>query len=87
MVKKIIAYKFLLNLVEEIIVKRIRSYIMLVKYKNEIIKCHCPTTCSIGNFSLQNLPCLLKKNKNTIFHLYFYKLMYNDHYIHFHNVG
>ena len=59
MVKKIISYKFLPNLVEGIIVKRIRSYIMLVKYKNEIIKCHCPTTCSIGNFSLQNLPCLL----------------------------
>ena len=59
MVKKIIAYKFLPNLVEGIIVERIRSYIMLVKYKNEIIKCHCPTTCSIGKFSLQNLPCLL----------------------------
>jgi len=59
MVKKFISYKFSPDLVEGIIVERIRSYIMLVKYNKEIIKCHCPTTCSIGNFSLQNLPCLL----------------------------
>jgi len=59
MVKKIISYKFSPNLLEGTIVERIRSYVMLVKYKNEILRCHCPTRCSIGNFSLQNLPCLL----------------------------
>ena len=59
MVKKLKSYKFSPNLIEDIIVKRIRSNIMLVKYKSEILKCFCPTTCSIGNFSLHNLPCLL----------------------------
>ena len=59
MVKKYSTYKFTPNLVEGIIVKRIYNYIMLVKYNNEIIRCHCPTTCSIGNFVLKDLPCLL----------------------------
>ena len=59
MVKKFTPYKFKTKLVEGIIIKRVFNYIMLVKYNNQTIKCHCPTTCSIGNFSLKNLPCLL----------------------------
>ena len=59
MVKQFIPYKFKKKLLEGIIVKRLFSYIMLVKYNNEILRCHCPTTCSIGNFTLNNFPCLL----------------------------
>ena len=59
MVKKFTPYKFKTKLVEGIIIKRVFNYIMLVKYNNQTIRCHCPTTCSIGNFSLKNLPCLL----------------------------
>ena len=59
MVKKTITYKYAANLVERIIVKRIYNYIMLVKYNNEILRCHCPTNCFIGNFSRKDLPCFL----------------------------
>lgn len=59
MVKKFIPYKFKPNLIEGVIIRRIYNYIMLVKYKNETLRCHCPTTCSIGHFDLKNLPCLI----------------------------
>ena len=59
MVKKNSIYKFTPNLIEGIIIKRIYNYIMIVKYKNENLRCHCPTTCSIGNLVLNGLPCLL----------------------------
>ena len=65
MVKKIISYKFTPNLIEGVIVKRIYNYIMIVKYKNENLRCHCPTTCSIGNFVLNGLHCLLSISKDS----------------------
>ena len=64
MVKKFISYKFSPNLIEGIIVKRIYNYIMIVKYKNENLRCHCPTTCSIGNFVLNGLHCLFSISKD-----------------------
>ena len=60
MVKKFSSYKFTPNLLEGIIQERIGSFVMMVKHKKEIIKCHCPTMCSIGNIkNLKNRPCLL----------------------------
>ena len=58
--KKFIPYKFNPSLIEGIIQERIGSFVMMVKHKNEILKCHCPTLCSIGNIkNLKNRPCLL----------------------------
>ena len=58
--KKFIPYKFHPNLFEGVIQERIGSFVMMVKHKNEILKCHCPTMCSIGNIkNLKNRPCLL----------------------------
>ena len=38
---------------------------MMVNYKNEILKCHCPTMCSIGNIkNLKNRPCLLSHSSD-----------------------
>ena len=64
MVKNFLPYKFIPPLIEGIIQERIGSFIMMVKLKNnEIVKCHCPTMCSIGNIkSLKNLSCLLSYN-------------------------
>ena len=38
---------------------------MILKYKNENLRCHCPTTCSIGNFVLNGLHCLLSISKDS----------------------
>ena len=66
MVKKFTSYKFTPNLIEGVIQERIRSFIMMVKYKNKIIKCHCPTLCAIGNIkNYKNRPCLLSYSSNS----------------------
>ena len=63
MVKKFTPYKFTPPLIEGIIQERKGSFVMMVKVKNEIMRCHCPTMCSIGNIeSLKNFPCLLSQN-------------------------
>ena len=65
MVKKLTPYKFTPPLIEGIIQERIGSFVMMVKIKNEIVRCHCPTMCSIGNIqSLKNLSCLLSHNSS-----------------------
>ena len=66
MVKKFASYKFTPNLIEGVIQERIRSFIMMVKYKNKIIKCHCPTLCAIGNIkNYKNRPCLLSYSSDS----------------------
>ena len=66
MVKKFTPYKFSPNLIEGIIQERIGSFIMMVKHKKELLKCHCPTMCSIGNIkNLKNRPCLLSHSTDT----------------------
>lgn len=63
--KKYIPYKFSPNLLEGVIQERIGSFIMMVKHKNNILKCHCPTMCSIGNIkNLKNRPCLLSHSSD-----------------------
>ena len=63
--KKYLPYKFTPNLLEGVIQERIGSFIMMVKHKNEILKCHCPTMCSIGNIkNLKNRPCLLSQSSD-----------------------
>ena len=64
--KKFIPYKFNPNLIEGVIQERIGSFVMMVKHKNGILKCHCPTMCSIGNIkNLKNRPCLLSHSSDT----------------------
>ena len=66
MVKKFTSYKFNPQLIEGVIQERIRSFVMMVKYKNEILKCHCPTLCSIGNIKdYKNRPCLLSYSSDS----------------------
>lgn len=62
-------YKFERALQIGEMISRPNRFIMNVKIREEIIKCHCPTTGRIGNISLAGLPCLLSssadKNRKT----------------------
>jgi sugar fermentation stimulation protein A len=54
-------YKFESELVEGIIKSRPNRFIMMVKIKGKIVKCHCPATGRIGEIVFENVPCLLSK--------------------------
>lgn len=59
------AFIFETPLIEGVIRKRKNRFIMEVEIDGEICDCHCPTTGSIGNIVLQDIPCLLSKSKDT----------------------
>ena len=57
-------YNFKEKLIEGIIQKRLNRFILTVKINDIEYKCHCPSTGSIGNIILENIPCLLSKSQN-----------------------
>jgi len=57
-------YIFEKPLIEGIITSRPNRFIMFVKIKNKIHKCHCPSTGKIGNIEFKNIPCLLSESNN-----------------------
>ncbi|WP_411681332.1 DNA/RNA nuclease SfsA [Clostridium thailandense] len=59
------AFIFETPLIEGVIRKRKNRFIMEVEIDGEICDCHCPTTGSIGNIVLQDIPCLLSKSRDT----------------------
>ena len=52
------------KLEEGLILSRPNRFIIEVKLKNKIFKCHCPSTGRIGNLEFKNIPCLLSKTEN-----------------------
>ena len=52
------------ELIEGLIKKRKNRFILIVEINNIEYNCHCPSTGSIGNIILENIPCLLSKTKN-----------------------
>lgn len=58
-------YKFMKNLVEGVIEKRLYQFIIMVKYNGQSYKCHCPTTGRIGSFALEGRPCLLSPSSDS----------------------
>ena len=62
--KYIHKYLFEEKLIEGKIKKRKNRFILIVEINNEIFNCHCPSTGTIGNIILENIPCLLSKSKN-----------------------
>ena len=65
MVKKFTPkYLFPEKLIEGLIKKRQNRFILIVEIDNKEYNCHCPSTGTIGNIILENIPCLLSKSKN-----------------------
>jgi sugar fermentation stimulation protein A len=58
------AFTFEAPLKEGLILKRKNRFIMEVEIDGLIYNCHCPTTQSIGNIVLHNIPCLLSKSND-----------------------
>lgn len=57
-------YKFKKPLVEGVIVERQHSFIMMVEYQGEIVRCHCPCMSRIGHINIEGRPCLLLESDN-----------------------
>lgn len=58
-------YLFKEGLVKGIIISRPNRFIMLVRVKGKIEKCHCPVTDRIGSIVFKNIPCLLSKSSSS----------------------
>jgi len=57
-------FVFEIPLIEGVICKRRNRLIMEVEVEGIIHDCHCPTTGSIGNIVMCNIPCLLSKSRD-----------------------
>jgi sugar fermentation stimulation protein A len=51
-------FRFRQPLKEGILVSRPNRFVMIVRTKNQTIRCHCPTTGRLGDAKLRGLPCL-----------------------------
>lgn len=56
-------YKFPESLISGIIKSRPNRFIMFVKVRGKLERCHCPSTGSIGGLKFSNVKCLLSKGK------------------------
>ena len=57
-------YIFPEKLTKGLIKSRPNRFIMLVKIKGKLEKCHCPSTGRIGNIEFKNIPCLVSRSEN-----------------------
>lgn len=55
------AFIFETALIESLIRRRRNRFIMEVEVDGILCDCHCPTTGSIGNLVLRDIPCLLSR--------------------------
>ena len=58
------AYRFPSPLLRGTILSRPNRFVMLVKSRGKVLRCHCPTTGRLGDLEPAGLPCLYSKASN-----------------------
>ena len=58
-------YRFPTPLEEGRIISRPNRFIMLVKARSTVLRCHCPTTGRLGDLNLEGVPCLYSTSNSS----------------------
>jgi sugar fermentation stimulation protein A len=57
-------YSFSTRLEEGTIISRPNRFVMMVRARGKVLRCHCPTTGRLGDLELRGLPCLYSTSES-----------------------